>query len=64
LSSTGSVAPSPGGRGTVVLAGGSASIVEAFTPGSEQIMSLQTPGVTVQTDFAEEHHCDFWAEMG
>jgi len=36
----------------------------AFTAASQRILSLVTPQPQVETDFAAEHHCAFWAAAG
>lgn len=36
----------------------------AFDPDHPEVMSLQTGGLSVTTDFVERHHCDFWRSLG
>lgn len=35
-----------------------------FRADSERVLSLETPARQVETDFAADHHCDFWATLG
>jgi para-nitrobenzyl esterase len=35
-----------------------------FRADSERVLSLETPARQVETDFAADHHCDFWASLG
>ena len=35
-----------------------------FRADSERVLSLDTPARAVETDFAADHHCDFWAALG
>lgn len=36
----------------------------ALDPDHPEVMSLQTGGPTVTTDFAQRHKCDFWRSLG
>jgi para-nitrobenzyl esterase len=35
-----------------------------FSPASQQLLSLDTPQPQVETGFAADHHCAFWALAG
>jgi carboxylesterase type B len=36
----------------------------SFDPQSHQMLSLNTPQPTLETNFAVEHNCEFWAHLG